>query len=198
MNEIGPTIVAVIPPKRVLKRSTIEALEVLYARLPQVRCEGRCGFACGPIVASGAEYERLRQAHPFKVRLRTVADNDCVYLKDGRCTVYRARPLICRIWGTFPSLLCPHGCKPDRWLEMHEFVDVLRAIDRIGGPIYRSFGGGVFPQDLSFLESVERDPRTLDWRELAFYKQQIEDAQRSADAFFGKGRILIAPEKKEP
>jgi len=195
MPDIGPEIVAVIPAKRLLTRATVDQLEAVYARLPRLVCQGRCGFACGPISASAAEYERLRQASPFRVRLRTVDANHCVYLKDGRCSVYRARPLICRIWGSFPGLLCPHGCQPDRWLDPAEFTELLRAVERIGGQLYQSFGGGVFERG-SFLGPLLRDPREVDWREVLFYKQQIDDAQHSADAIFGKGRILIAPEKE--
>ncbi|GAB7129184.1 hypothetical protein JCM19000A_36920 [Silvimonas sp. JCM 19000] len=37
---------------------------------------------------------------------------DCVYLGADGCTVYAERPLICRLFGTVPSLPCPHGLGP--------------------------------------------------------------------------------------
>lgn len=180
----------VIPVKRVLTRAQVDALEAVYAQLPRVECKGLCGHACGPIDVTAAEYERLRAAHPFRLRLRTVAGNACGYLKDGRCSVYRARPTICRIWGTFPGLFCPHGCQPDRVLTVEHFVATLQAVERIGGPMYSSCPGGVFPRG-SFLRELKRQPSEVPWQEIVGINAQIQDAQQAVDAFFGKGKIRI-------
>ena len=32
-------------------------------------------------------------------------DGTCVYLKDGKCSVYEIRPHVCRIYGTDPEVL---------------------------------------------------------------------------------------------
>lgn len=48
--------------------------------------------------------------------------------EDGRCTVYAARPLICRLYGSVSDLRCPHGCVPDRLLTPQQ---ARRLIGRI-------------------------------------------------------------------
>lgn len=59
----------------------------------------------------------------------------CVYLVDGRCSVYQNRPLICRMYGAVESLPCPHGCKPDRGaLPDAESRALLLKATEIGGP----------------------------------------------------------------
>ncbi len=37
---------------------------------------------------------------------------NCTFLGPNGCTVYDERPLICRLYGTVPSLPCPHGQRP--------------------------------------------------------------------------------------
>lgn len=37
----------------------------------------------------------------------------CHLLKDGRCSIYADRPLLCRLFGAVPKMACPFGCKPD-------------------------------------------------------------------------------------
>ena len=37
----------------------------------------------------------------------------CPHLGENGCEVYDERPLICRLFGTTPSLPCPHGRKPE-------------------------------------------------------------------------------------
>src|SRR2546429_6087610 len=34
-------------------------------------------------------------------------------LRNGRCTVYEVRPMICRLWGMVEGMQCPHGCVPE-------------------------------------------------------------------------------------
>ena len=37
--------------------------------------------------------------------LREMANGDCCMLRDGRCTIYAARPVQCRTWPFWPSNL---------------------------------------------------------------------------------------------
>lgn len=52
----------------------------------------------------------------------------------GKCTVYTVRPFICRLWGTTPTLRCPEGCEPERWLTREEARDIYERIQAIAGP----------------------------------------------------------------
>ena len=57
----------------------------------------------------------------------------CAYLQEGRCTIYNDRPLVCRLWGAAENLICPFGCKPDRYLTEAEAVDLMQRMGDLGG-----------------------------------------------------------------
>jgi uncharacterized protein len=119
-----------------------EKLEALYASLPTIQCKRKCLNYCGPILISKIEAARLeakrghldRQAcfeAAKKISLPAPAilereyigigiKDHCVFLEPmfGYCTVYKMRPLVCRLWGMMdtPLMRCPHGCVPTRWV----------------------------------------------------------------------------------
>jgi len=99
-----------------------QALDRIYRALPRIACKGLCHEACGPIAGADGEIERLERVagKPLSVR----PDGQCSMLTaEGRCSVYAARPLICRLFGVAGGLECPHGCKPDRMLSKREAYD---------------------------------------------------------------------------
>ena len=59
------------------------------------------------------------------------------YLQEGRCTIYDDRPLVCRLWGAAENLICPFGCKPDRYLTEAEAVDLMSRMNELGGDMHR-------------------------------------------------------------
>lgn len=117
----------------------LAALRKLWARVPDVQCRGLCSEACGPISMSAAELALLegrvgtltkplsrhltgeagllRQAIPgldtdaFPLIYDTEREA-CPLLRDGRCSQYQFRPLVCRLYGAVEALRCPHGCEP--------------------------------------------------------------------------------------
>jgi hypothetical protein len=108
------------------RREAIDAtLDALYDTLPPLECKGLCAESCGPIECSTRERERIAERG---VRLPTMAEVvirdragetlTCPALRDGRCSVYEVRPMICRIWGATAGLPCPHGCRPVRGARM--------------------------------------------------------------------------------
>jgi Fe-S-cluster containining protein len=137
------------------KRRTREAhaqLDAIYARLPRIDCRGLCAGSCGAIILTATEAERMKQAHPDRRALKTCPIM-CSYLTPrNRCAVYRARPLICRVWGLVKRMSCPHGCVPDRWLSDHEFVELAAAMEAFAGPLSISTPNGLEPLGKSFLE----------------------------------------------
>lgn len=116
------------------------SLEDVYARIPPVACKGLCEDSCGPIAMSLEEDARLRE---LGVRVPSMVDavaavergEDyyCPALRDGRCTVYQARPTICRLWGATESMPCPHGCTPADALTQQESHELLRLAGEAGG-----------------------------------------------------------------
>lgn len=77
-------------------------------RIPAFACIPGCHDCCGPVAASSWEVKQMGPAPPKK------GDSglSCSFLGSNGCTVYAERPLICRLYGTVPSLRCPHGRAP--------------------------------------------------------------------------------------
>lgn len=126
------------------RRSDVDAdLDALYARVPDAGCKGLCQSSCGPLEMSGRERARIRE---LGVPLPTAAESmraweasgglwSCPALADGACSVYDARPLICRLWGStdHPLMRCPHGCSPDVPLTHEQAGALIEESLRIGG-----------------------------------------------------------------
>lgn len=65
--------------------------------------------------------------------LDTDEQMNCTMLKHGRCSVYSARPVICRLWGVVPSMPCPWGCKPERMLTDREGLSLMMEAMAVAG-----------------------------------------------------------------
>jgi hypothetical protein len=108
-----------------------EALLALYSKVPRLDCKRKCQEVCGPIGMGEAERRRMVF---FASEPSLRADNVCGYLDDRRlCSVYAARPMVCRLWGTTKRTRCPWGCEPERWLSNKEAGSLLRRADAVGG-----------------------------------------------------------------
>src|SRR5713101_889429 len=90
-----------------------EALEALYAQLPRLRCQRLCEACCGPIGMSALEWQRLERTTHGLPKAKTTT---CPLLRGNTCSASKVRPMICRLWGLLPSMSCPFGCEPERWL----------------------------------------------------------------------------------
>ena len=109
-----------------------DSLERIYRSVPSVKCRGLCAESCGPIDMSPAERRRLTE---LGVDIPAVADilpevmagnpGVCPALVDNRCSVYEARPLICRLWGAVQSMPCPYGCEVTPGLLMDDGAQEL-------------------------------------------------------------------------
>ena len=116
------------------------SLDTIYARVPRIRCKGKCQQACGPIAMTAAEFSRLAAAAGREPSCGP--DLACSLLDArGRCSGYEARPLICRLWGVVKRMRCPHGCEPERWLSEDEAAELLRQANEVGGPTRLTIGG---------------------------------------------------------
>lgn len=128
------------PTKR--DRAALAALRELYSKVPKLDCQGFCQASCGPIPF--ADIERVAMERELGHPLPEVMTNPgiiaaveiptCPLLKDGKCSVYASRPLICRLWGNVNHELmqCPWGCQPKRLMpdrESRALIKKLEAID---------------------------------------------------------------------
>lgn len=108
-------------------------LDALYATLPKLDCQGRCYDSCGPISTSARERVRMEALAGCKLGVNGLT---CSLLKDGRCSVYPVRPMICRLWGVVESLPCHYGCRPEGGLLPDEKgAELLVEAIRVGGPM---------------------------------------------------------------
>ena len=79
--------------------------------IPAFACEPGCHDCCGPVTTSSEEMARL----PVKSDAEhdaALAELRCPHLGAKGCQVYAERPLICRVFGTTPRLVCPRGKHP--------------------------------------------------------------------------------------
>ncbi|MDO8178956.1 MAG: YkgJ family cysteine cluster protein [Undibacterium sp.] len=63
-----------------------------------------------------------------------LADLSCPHLGKNGCEVYEERPLICRLFGTTPQLVCPNGRRPEVMIDpkveekIHQFFNSTRQV----------------------------------------------------------------------
>lgn len=104
-------------------------IEDLYQLIPDVICTPGCVECCknfGVPSRTRVEDERL-QAFLKKHSMQpgVAQGNTCPYLNDAGCTVYPARPLICRLYGTSANYKCKMGVAPLRVLHEDEEAEIF-------------------------------------------------------------------------
>ncbi|MBR9869058.1 MAG: YkgJ family cysteine cluster protein [Oceanospirillales bacterium] len=88
----------------------------LRENIPSFECVPGCHDCCGPVTTSSEEMSRLpvKTEAEYKEKLE---DLSCVHLGPDGCTVYAERPLICRLFGTTPTMPCPNGKRPEEMID---------------------------------------------------------------------------------
>jgi len=87
-------------------------IDQLRLEIPGFACVPGCHDCCGPVTTSSIEMSRLPVKSDAEHEV-ALADWRCVHLGPQGCEVYDQRPLICRLFGTTPSLPCPRGRGPE-------------------------------------------------------------------------------------
>lgn len=113
-------------------------LDDLYDLIPFARgCKGQCAEACGPIGFSVEEGRRIAAAGAHIPNVNEVGHRSvyvCPALTDRRCSIYRDRPTVCRLWGVSEPLPCPHaGCFTLDPLTVDEASAISQRAFEIGG-----------------------------------------------------------------
>ena len=89
-------------------------IDEIRARIPAVSGCIQCGDCCGRVPAALEEYTRLSHWRE--------EEEDCRFLRDGKCEIYEERPIMCRLFGLHEMLRCPHGARGERDLTMDEIM----------------------------------------------------------------------------
>lgn len=111
-------------------------LDKMYSKLPKLNCKGKCVQSCSVIKLGKYERERIAAFlgyDPFladdkildHLMQNPIDKWSCALLKDGLCSIYDKRPLICRLFGLVPEMKCPFGCVPERWVKPEEARKML-------------------------------------------------------------------------
>jgi len=93
-----------------------QTLRFLRQRIPAFECQPGCHDCCGPVLASSEEMARLPRPGAAQ-RALALSELSCPHLGENGCQVYLERPLICRLFGTTPRLVCPNGKRPEAMVE---------------------------------------------------------------------------------
>lgn len=104
-------------------------IDRLRRKIPGFECKPGCHDCCGPVTASSVELARM----PIKSKAKhdaALLGWNCVHLGASGCEAYEERPLICRLFGTTPSLPCPEGKGPERPTEEAVVRQVNELISR--------------------------------------------------------------------
>ena len=110
-----------------------QKIQFFRERIPAFACKEGCHDCCGPVTAPSDEVARL-PTKSDKEHEEALAELNCPYLGDNGCQVYEERPLICRIFGTTPSLPCPNACAPVEMIapkiehQIHDFHAQTRQV----------------------------------------------------------------------
>lgn len=76
---------------------------------PAMTCVPSCTECCGLIPCTEAEYKKVAHVVRAKGIIPRAQGLTCPLAQEGKCTVYDARPNICRVFGHSERLVCPEG-----------------------------------------------------------------------------------------
>ena len=121
------------------RKAAIQKLWALYLTLPTIECKKKCHEACGPIPIGDIEAKNIHALYSIRPRVSdgrlsngframTTSEGNCPLLKDGKCSVYDARPIICRLYGVVEKMQCEHGCKPTSWVSDDESIRLIQEV----------------------------------------------------------------------
>lgn len=117
-------------------RTRLAELEEIYAQLPVMRnCRGLCSYSCSSMGQTPIEQRNIRERTGVDLPIVHAGPGMCPALTIlNRCSVYEARPLICRLWGMTQELACRYGCEPEGgFLTETRARELIDEVKRLSG-----------------------------------------------------------------
>ncbi len=114
-----------------------EKLEEIYSRIPSSNCI-HCHECCGPVLWFEPE-ELLIKKYLSNNNIKRIVwtkeefENNnmrCPYLREDQCSIYPVRPLVCRLQGAAPDLLCKKKTNQKNMdsLELKKMLDDFKKL----------------------------------------------------------------------
>ena len=111
----------------------IVEIEDIYNLIPDFMCTEGCYECCknfGVPSRTKVEDERIKKfLKDNSMQPGEAKGHTCPYLDEGRkeggCSIYPVRPLICRLYGTAPNYLCSMGVRPVLLLQEDEEEEIF-------------------------------------------------------------------------
>ena len=130
-------------------KNQLNNLEAIYTQIPTIQCQGKCHENCS--VVPMTKLERVNSQNQYKqcptnsvqaINSQGIPEFICSCLDaDGRCSIYNARPLICRLYGVAEGLECPYGCQPARRLSKQETWQLVLEVEKLSpGSTTKAYG----------------------------------------------------------
>ena len=104
-------------------------IKSIYKKIPKIDCQGKCQQSCGIILMSETEKKQLMKkgidipgfkTHPI------FGKHTCTKISDdGKCSIYKDRPAVCRLWGVVLEMPFPHNCTAEKILTKDEGFSIL-------------------------------------------------------------------------
>ena len=115
----------------------INRLEHIYVKIPNKFPCRHCHECCNSILWFKPEETLIKdylKKHNIKYIICPTEQFDqlnmrCPFLKDDRCVIYSVRPIVCRLQGNIPELLCKYN--KNRLMTKKQFNKIKREFDTL-------------------------------------------------------------------
>lgn len=104
-----------------------QQLKQLYDRIPTFVCEPGCNDCCGPVAMSKTERKKIGLDSSITPVDSTMT---CKFYTHSCCSIYKDRPLLCRLFGTTEKLKCPKR-GPEKLLTQEQEDEIMKAYLKI-------------------------------------------------------------------
>jgi uncharacterized protein len=100
-----------------------QRLKQLYELIPSFECEPGCNDCCGPVAVIKVERKKLKLVESIIPTNKNSLT--CCFSTPNGCSVYKDRPMTCRLFGTVEKLKCPKNKTPTKMLTDTEEKQIM-------------------------------------------------------------------------